>query len=186
MPPPAAVPQSRFTDVTDGDVERMDGEGEVVEEERWSDDDDDDDDVSSDGRSESRSLSVLSSEPEIRVTDAEIEIIRDVSLRHDERYKSVGFGEELIKEMVMCSVFGIPLSTSASIQAYRLMIQRITKVAHNFEHFLDMTHPVQTALLKQNADLIVSLRGAVFFDERKHGLEQVRKSKEKNYFPIYL
>ena len=44
-------------------------------------------------------------------------------------------GEELIKEMVMSSVFGVPLSVSATMTAYRLMIQRVTKVAqvHNLK-----------------------------------------------------
>ncbi len=38
---------------------------------------------------------------------------------------------------------------------------------------MDLSLPTQTALLKQNADFIVSLRGAAFFDEKKQGLEQV-------------
>jgi hypothetical protein len=45
-------------------------------------------------------------------------------------------GEELIKEMVMSSVFGVPLSVSATMTAYRLMIQRVTKVAQ-VRFFLD-------------------------------------------------
>ena len=161
--PCAARFTSRIVDVTDQDSEMV--------EEKWSDSEEEE--GSSSGK-DSRALSLISSEPEIRVCDSEMATIQNISLLHDQRYKSIGFGEELIKEMVMCSVFGIPLSTSASILAYRLMIQRITKVAHHFENFLDMTHPVQVALLRQNADLIVSLRGAVFFDEQKHGLDQVR------------
>lgn len=31
----------------------------------------------------------------------------------------------------------------------------------------------QTALLKENADLLVSMRGAIFFDARKRGVDQV-------------
>ena len=39
------------------------------------------------------------------------------------------FGEELIKEMVMASVFSLPLSQNSAMTAYKLMIQRVTKVA---------------------------------------------------------
>jgi hypothetical protein len=31
----------------------------------------------------------------------------------------------------------------------------------------------QTALLKENADLLVSMRGAIFFDMKKKGVDQV-------------
>ena len=55
------------------------------------------------------------------------------------------------------------------------MIQRVAKVAQSYEGFTSTLSPVaQTALLKQNADLLVSLRAAVFFEEKKKGLDQVR------------
>jgi uncharacterized protein YaaW (UPF0174 family) len=47
----------------------------------------------------------------------------------DPKFPIVFSGEELIKEMVMSSVFGVPLSVNATMTAYRLMIQRVTKVA---------------------------------------------------------
>ena len=53
------------------------------------------------------------------------------------------------------------------------MIQRITKVAQAFDPFLDLNHSSQSALLKMNADLLVSLRGAVFFEDKKKGLDQI-------------
>merc|ERR1740128_584821 len=92
---------------------------------------------------------------------------------HDERYRSVNFGEELIKEMIMCSMFGIPMSTSAAISGYRLTVERITRIANNLDCFSSLPIPDQTNLLKENADLLVSLRGAIFFDSRKKGVNQV-------------
>ena len=53
--------------------------------------------------------------------------------------------------------------------AYRLMIQRVARVAQNFSDFLDLPTIAQTTLLKNNADMIVSLRGAVFFEMKKQG-----------------
>ena len=35
---------------------------------------------------------------------------------------------------------------------------------------------VQVALLKENADLVVSLRGAIFFDKKKRGMDQIMSS----------
>merc|ERR1740128_895554 len=92
---------------------------------------------------------------------------------HDERYRSVNFGEELIKEMIMCSMFGIPMSTSAAISGYRLTVERITRIANNLETFGTLPKFDQNSLLKENADLLVSMRGAIFFDSRKKGVNQV-------------
>lgn len=115
----------------------------------------------------------LLEEPEIKFTADEKRQLDNLVLEHEERYRSVNFGEELIKEMIMCSMFGIPVSTSAAISGYRLSVERITKIAHNLPAFMDLQKVDQTSLLKENADLLVSLRGAIFFDSKKKGVDQV-------------
>jgi len=115
----------------------------------------------------------LPSAPAEEITADELAQIKSIARTHDINYKSVNFGEELIKEMVMSSVFGVPLSVSATMNAYRLMIQRVTKVAQGFDLFTNLPHHVQSTLLKNNADTIVSLRGAVFFEKRKKGFDQI-------------
>merc|ERR1711963_886535 len=112
-------------------------------------------------------------EPEIKFTQEEELQLDKLVKQHNERYRSVNFGEELIKEMIMCSMFGIPVSTSAAISGYRLSVERITRIAHNLDSFTDLPKQDQNALLKENADLLVSLRGAIFFDSKKKGVEQV-------------
>lgn len=107
------------------------------------------------------------------VTVDELSQIQAISQLHDFNYKSISFGEQLIKEMVMSSVFKVPLSPSATMSAYRLMIQRVTRVAQGLDSFINLPYKIQSMLLKQNADLIVSLRGAVFFEKRKGGLDQI-------------
>ena len=92
---------------------------------------------------------------------------------HNDKYRSVNFGEELIKEMIMCSMFGIPVSTSAAISGYRLTVERITRIAHNLECFTDLPKNDQATLLMENADLLVNLRGAIFFDSKKKGVNQI-------------
>ena len=73
----------------------------------------------------------------------------------------------------MCSLFGIAISTRAALTGYRLSVDRITRIAKNLDAFnrLDITD--QELLLKENADLLVSLRGAIFFESRKKGIDQV-------------
>jgi len=85
----------------------------------------------------------------------------------------VNFGEQLIKEMIMCSMFGIPISATAAMSGYNITIERITKIANNLEIFTNLPFEDRTSLLKENADLLVSLRGAIFFDSRKKGVNQV-------------
>ena len=75
--------------------------------------------------------------------------------------------------MLFSGVCGVPLSVKSSITAYRLMIQRVNCVATGFTPFTSLNYKCQNALLKNNADLVVSLRGAVFFEVKKQGLDQI-------------
>jgi len=118
-------------------------------------------------------LAAISNEPEIKFSSTEYKQLEILVTEHDERYRSVNFGEELIKEMIMCSMFGIPVSTSAAINGYRLSVERITRIAHNLDCFTDLPKSDQNNLLKENADLLVNLRGAIFFDRKKKGVDQV-------------
>ena len=70
-------------------------------------------------------------------------------------------------------MFGIPISTSAAISGYRLTVERITRIANHLDCFAELPMLDQSSLLKENADLLVSLRGAIFFDSKKKGVNQV-------------
>jgi len=115
----------------------------------------------------------LNTEPEVKFCDDEWKMIDQMVKEHEDKYRSVNFGEELIKEMIMCSMFGLPLSTTAAINGYRLTVERITRIAHNLEVFTDLSKNDQSTLLMENADLLVSLRGAIFFDSRNKGVSQI-------------
>merc|ERR1719435_631923 len=133
-----------------------------------------DDIFTSDEEDDKRALlTAISNEPEIKFSSSEYKQLEQLVTEHDERYRSVNFGEELIKEIIMCSMFGIPVSTSAAINGYRLSVERITRIAHNLECFTDLPKIDQNNLLKENADLLVNLRGAIFFDSKKKGVDQV-------------
>lgn len=73
----------------------------------------------------------------------------------------------------MCSMFSIPVSTTAAITGYRLSVERVTRIANSLDTFKTLSKFDQSSLLKENADLLVSLRGAIFFDSEKSGVEQV-------------
>jgi len=121
-----------------------------------------------------RSMQALhNNQPEVKFSQDEFYQLSSLVKAHNDKYRSVNFGEELIKEMIMCSMFGIPVSTSAAINGYRLTVERITRIAHNLECFTDLNKTDQSHLLMENADLLVNLRGAIFFDSRKKGVNQI-------------
>ena len=60
------------------------------------------DSVYSRSSDDERSVQGFLSEPEIKFTVEEYEQLKGLVRSHDERYRSVNFGEELIKEMIMC------------------------------------------------------------------------------------
>ena len=123
---------------------------------------------------EHRSMQALyNNQPEVKFSQDEFYQLSSLVKAHNDKYRSVNFGEELIKEMIMCSMFGIPVSTSAAINGYRLTVERITRIAHNLECFTDLNKTDQSHLLMENADLLVNLRGAIFFDSRKKGVNQI-------------
>ena len=70
-------------------------------------------------------------------------------------------------------MFGIPITPNAAISGYKLTVERVKKIADHLDCFTSLASVDQTSLLKENADLLVSLRGAIFFDSRKRGVNQV-------------
>lgn len=113
------------------------------------------------------------SEPDIKFSQEELFTLNKMVEEHDLQYRSISFGEQLIKEIIMCSMFGIPITQNAALSGYKLTVARIQKIADHLDTFKGLTTNDQTILLKENADLLVSLRGAIFFDSRKRGVNQV-------------
>jgi hypothetical protein len=70
--------------------------------------------TSSESEDELTQKLMLSHEPEIMFTEDEKQQLDKLVLDHDTVYHSVNFGEVLIKEMLMCSMFGVAMSTSAA------------------------------------------------------------------------
>jgi len=115
----------------------------------------------------------LYSEPAVKLTVQEDGLLKKLIQEHNDIYRTVSFGEEMIKEMIMCSMFSIPVSTTAAINGYRLCVERVTRIANNLGSYRSLLKEDQVALLMENADLLVSLRGAIFFDPKKKGVDQV-------------
>jgi len=113
------------------------------------------------------------SEPDIKFSQEELLTLNKMVDEHDQQYRSISFGEQLIKEIIMCSMFGIPITQGAALSGYKLTVARIQKIADHLDTFKSLATNDQTSLLKENADLLVSLRGAIFFDSRKKGVNQV-------------
>ena len=141
----------------------------------------------------------------------------------------------MIKVFPPCSMFGIPVSTSAAISGYRLSVERITRLRRDWKflsvfsflptsshlkglrttwtasqifqnktrtlcsrqilvfyasiHFCDlitMNYYANSFFAQENADLLVSLRGAIFFDSKKKGVDQVLISMGIGEWPRFL
>ena len=123
--------------------------------------------ISPESENEITSKIMMSHEPDILFTDDEKHQLDKLVIDYDTVYQSVNFGEVLIKEMLMCSMFGVAMSMSAAIQGYRLQVERITRIANSLQCFTNLQKDDQVAILKENADLFVSLCGAIFFDKNK-------------------
>jgi hypothetical protein len=112
--------------------------------------------TSSESEDEIKQKITLRHEPEIIFIVDEKHQLDKLVLDHDKVYHSVNFGELLIKEMLMCSMFGVAMSTSAAIQGYRLQVERITRIADSSKCFTNLRKADQVILLKENADLLAS------------------------------
>ena len=105
-----------------------------------------------------------------------IKVVAKILSEHDRNYKSVNLGEDVIREMIMCSFLGSPVNSKTAMTAYRAMLKRVDLVATHFEHFKELTLKTQQLLLKHNSDLIVSLQGANFFQVEKNRQDQILHS----------
>ena len=70
--------------------------------------------------------------------------------------------------------------------AFSLMDVLFSRIANSLPCFTSLVHEDQVALLKENADLIVSLRGAIFFDKKKKGMDQILSSIGISTYSIVL
>ena len=66
-----------------------------------------------------------------------------------------------------------PVEIIKTVSCFRLTVERITRIAHNLECFTELSKNDQSQLLMENADLLVNLRGAIFFDSKKKGVNQI-------------
>ena len=108
-----------------------------------------------------------------RYAEEEINFVESLAKLYNQSYMSINFGEDVIKDMIMSSISGRPISVKSATMAYRLMIQRVALVANVLEDFILFPQDVQKSLLKHNADMVVSLRGADFFHASKQGSDQL-------------
>ena len=60
----------------------------------------------------------------------DIKIVDKLVSNHDIQYKAINFGEDVIKEMIMSSVFGIPVSAKVSWSHIKIR-ENIMVVSYN-------------------------------------------------------
>ena len=117
----------------------------------------------------------IAQEMSMKPNSYDIQIATELSRKFDQDISSVSVGEKVIRQKIMASMFGIPLSPECHVQACRVMMQRIVKVAQGHTEFASLPLNNQNMLLKNNSMLIFSLR-LVFMEQRKQGMEQLTNS----------
>ena len=100
----------------------------------------------------------------------DIQIVTELSKKFDQDYWSISVGDNVTRQKIMASIFGIPLSPECHVQACRVTVQRIVKVALGYTPFTSLPFDLQNILLKNNSMLIFSIR-LIFMDQRNPGLE---------------
>lgn len=112
-----------------------------------------------------------------------INIVSELANQHDMHYRAINFGEDIIKSMIMTSIYGMPLSEKDTMYSYKLMIQRVERIAKHYPDFTGLPYEVQDNLLKHNADMIVSLRWSLFF-HINNGIDQIISFCGKEDFKV--
>ena len=115
----------------------------------------------------------LHCEPKHLFAEIENEHLSQIVQQHNVGYKSINFGENYIREMLFCSMYGAPISTNVSKFGYQLSLERIKRIAEDLPTFQHLSMSDQKVLLHANEDKIVSLRASIFFDASKKGYEQI-------------
>ena len=105
-----------------------------------------------------------------------INVVIEIADKYDKNYLSVNLGEEVVREMIMCSIHGFSLKARVAMAAYRSMMNRVTTIAKTFPGFENLPLKCQSILLKRHADLIISLQGSAFFHFKNQGVKQILSS----------
>ena len=95
---------------------------------------------------------------------------------HDEIYYSVNFGQEVLIEMILYSMFSINMSETSMTRWHDLEVRRIIKIVNDLEEFNNFSYSDKGTILEENLGLLVCMHGAVFFDRKKKGLGQLLSS----------
>ena len=78
-------------------------------------------------------------------------------MNHNKHYRSISFGEDVLKGLINASLFATPVNMENNIVAFRTEFEKIVKTAHYFPDFMNLPPTLQRTLLKHNASLIISL-----------------------------
>ena len=112
----------------------------------------------------------------------DINIVTNISIKFDEHYNSISFGEEVIKRLFTTSFLGLPLtpkndqgsidtlSGHAEFHNYQecdyyfgrkswmsIATQKIIQIAKHFTYFMNLSDNAQQVLLKTNMSMIIVL-----------------------------
>ena len=89
-------------------------------------------------------------------------IVKMMKINHNKYYRSVPFGENLVKGLMFASLNGSPLRAEKQIALFRTAFEKIVRASKHFPDFMSLPLTLQQTLLKHNGGMVVSLHAAIF------------------------
>ena len=79
-----------------------------------------------------------------------------------------------MQNMVSVLLLNQPLTVSNSHKGYKLTAERMVEVSKSVDEFRNLTKEEKSVLLAENTDMLVSLRGVIFFCTNHSGMDQLK------------
>ena len=87
-------------------------------------------------------------------------IVQVIVMNHNAHFRSISFGEKILKGVVFASLYGSPRSMESHTQAFRILLEKNIRATRNFLDFMNLPEKLQRTLLKHNHSILVALCGA--------------------------
>jgi hypothetical protein len=86
-----------------------------------------------------------------------LNIVKVIVMNHNTHYRSISFGEKIMKGFIFVTLFGGPVSIKNRTSVHRILFEKNITAALHFPDFMDLSAKLQTTLLKHNASMLVAL-----------------------------
>ena len=93
-----------------------------------------------------------------------LNIVKVIVMNHNTHFRSISFGEQILKGVIFSTLFGSPLSMESlsfpALSCLEVIFEKNIRAARHFPDFMNLPAKLQTTLLKNNSSMLVALCGA--------------------------